>query len=81
MGTFSRKQKKMLRGVVVGGYQKNRGWRVKMTGGVFWFALAASAGAQFKPGDAVQALDIADSDNKLRISHDVAESGSHDASA
>lgn len=70
MGTFSRKSKKMLRGVVVDGYKKNKGWRVKMTGGVFWFALAASSGAQFNPGDAVQALDAVDADNKLRISHD-----------
>lgn len=81
MGMFSQKPKKMLHGVVVGRYQKNRGWRVKMTGGVFWFALAASAGAQFKPGDAVQALDIADSENKLRISHDASKSRSYDKSA
>lgn len=77
MGTFSRKPKKMLHGVVVEGYQKNRGWRVKMTGGIFWFALAASAGAQFKPGDAVQALDAVDSDNKLRISHDTSVKNSY----
>lgn len=59
----------MLRGVVIEEYQINRGWRVKMTGGILWFALAASAGTQFTPGDSVQAVDNVDEENKLRISH------------
>ncbi|MEO1396446.1 MAG: hypothetical protein AAFV90_26435 [Cyanobacteria bacterium J06634_5] len=70
MGTFSKKPKRVLRGVVVDGYQSNRGWRVKMTGGILWFAHAKYAGAKFKIGDAVQALESVDTDNKLRIAHD-----------
>ena len=52
-----------------------------MTGGIFWFALASSADAQFKPGDAVQALDTVDADNKLRISHDISAGGTIGESA
>ena len=81
MGTFSQKPKKVLRGVVEDGYQRSRGWRVKMTGGIFWFALASSADAQFKPGAAVQALDTVDADNKLRISHDISAGGTIGESA
>lgn len=69
MNVFSRKQKTILKGVVVDGFKRDRGWRVKMTGGVFWFALAASAGAQFQPGDLVQAIECVDDSNRLRISH------------
>lgn len=69
MNVFSQKEKRILQGVVVEDYRINRGWRVKMTGGVLWFAFAAAAGSQFKKGDCVQAPDCIDSGNKLRISH------------
>lgn len=65
---YSKKEKRMLRGVVVEDCSDHRGWRVKMTGGILWFALADRAGAQFTIGDKVQAFDCADSENRLRIS-------------
>lgn len=66
---YSQKEKRILRGIVVKDRTDHRGWRVKMTGGILWFALAEEVGAQFSIGDKVKAIDHVDDANRLRISH------------
>ncbi|MFK8181743.1 MAG: hypothetical protein AB8B99_00110 [Phormidesmis sp.] len=68
---FSIKEKrvryKVLHGFVEG-YDLQKGWVVRMDGGILWFATAA-AGAEFMIGDRVQAPENPDEHNKLHISH------------
>lgn len=62
-----RARRRMLHGFVED-YDEQKGWVVRMNGGILWFATA-TAGAKFMVGDRVQAPETPDESNKLHISH------------